>query len=106
MRHAIQRLQDLIYHVSLLDMSRRWGDVDGLPILRQLGLNEALSKVNAYGLPFHGRCYRHAATNSGKVWHRGESVREVTLVLRHMLSLHDEAYLEHLDLQLLLSCIA
>jgi hypothetical protein len=43
MRHAIQRLQDLIYHVSVLDMSRRWGDVDGLPILGQLGLNEALS---------------------------------------------------------------
>ena len=70
-RHAIQKVQDLIYHVSLLDMSRRWGDVDGLPTLRQLGLNEALSKVDAYGLPFHSRCYRHAATNSGKVWHRG-----------------------------------
>ena len=104
MRHAVQRLQDLIYHVSLLDVSRRRGDVDGLSILQHLSLNEALSEVHAYGLPLHGRRHKHAAMNSGQVWHRVENVREVTLIVRHMLTLHDETYLEPLDLQFMLSC--
>jgi hypothetical protein len=103
MRHAVQGLQDLIYHICLLDMPWRRGDVDGLSILRQLGLDETLREIDAYGLPFHGRSHGHAASHSRQLLYRAERVCEVALVFRHVLPLHDEAHLEPLNLQLVLS---
>ena len=84
-------------------MPWRRGDVDGLSILRQLGLDETLREIDAYGLPFHGRGHAHAASHSRQVRYRAERICEVALVFRHVLPLHDEAHLEPLNLQLMLS---
>jgi hypothetical protein len=94
-------LQDLIDHVCLFNMSWRRRDVNGLPILWQLGLDETLRKINTHSLPFHGRSHGHAASHSRQVRYRAESVCEVALIFRHVLPLHDEA---HLEPQFVLSC--
>jgi len=99
----IKRLQDLIDHIWLLDMPWRRGNINGLSILWQLGLDETLSKIDACVLPFHGRRHRHAASHSRQVRYGAESVCEVAFSLRHVLSLQDEAHLEPLNLQFVLS---
>jgi hypothetical protein len=87
----------------LLDMPWRRGDRNGLSILWQIGLDETLRKINAYGLPFHGRSHGHAASHCRQVLYRAESVCEVALIFRHVLPLHDESHLEPLNLQFVLS---
>jgi len=67
-------------------MPWRRGNINGLSILWQLGLDETLRKIDAYGLPFHGRSHGHAASHSRQVWYRAESVCEVALSFRHVLS--------------------
>ena len=66
-------------------------------------LTETFREIDAYGLPFHGRSHGHATSHTRQVRYRGERVCEVALVFRHMLPLHDEAHLEPLNLQLMLS---
>ena len=84
-------------------MPWRRGNINGLSILWQLGLDETLCKIDAYGLPFHGRSHRHAATHSRQVRYGAESVCEVAFSFRHVLSLHNEAHLEPLNPQFVLS---
>ena len=49
------------------------------PSFLQLGLDETLRKIDAYGLPFHGSSHGHAASHSRQVRNRAESVCEVAL---------------------------
>ena len=84
-------------------MPWRRGNINGLSILWQLGLDETLWKIDAYGLQFHGRDHRHAASHSKQVRYGAESVCEVAFSFRHVLSLHNEAHLEPLNPQFVLS---
>jgi hypothetical protein len=62
-------------------MPWRRGNINGLSILWQLGLDETLRKIDAY-------C---------------ESVYEIALVFLHVLPLHDQAHLKPLNLLCVLS---
>jgi hypothetical protein len=66
-------------------------------------MDEALRKINDYGLPFHDRSHGYAVSHSRQMRYRAESVYVVALIFRHVLPLHDEAHLELLNLQFVLS---
>ena len=89
MRHAVQRLQDLIYH------SQMWYVRSGFSTCPGSGVGEI--QIAFVG---SSECMKPCVRSTPTAFH---FVHEVALIFRHLLLLHDEAHLECLNLQFVLS---